>query len=215
MSQQVTITSVTANTPVEIYYCDSFSANCVYVSTVSVFPYTFNVPVPYAENNIVIKIEDTNGCIDGEVIPITPAPTTSMTPTLTRTPTNTPTQTQTPTNTPTQTPTQTITLTTTPTNTPTPSVTPAFSLHLVGQNKFMTSNDACGDQLTFLNYYTYLNEANTTPVIGVKIYTTGFGGVLYNPYNGNNMYTKFVFGGNNYAVQVDTVGTITDFASCL
>jgi hypothetical protein len=95
MSQQVTITSVTANTPVEIFYCDSFSANCVYVSTVSVFPYTFNVPPPYNENNIVIKIEDTNGCIDGEVIPITPTPTSSLTPTLTRTPTNTPTQTQT------------------------------------------------------------------------------------------------------------------------
>ena len=36
MSQQVTITSVTANTPVEIYYCDSTSGSCVYVSTVSV-----------------------------------------------------------------------------------------------------------------------------------------------------------------------------------
>jgi outer membrane protein TolC len=55
MSQQVTITSVTANTPVEIFYCDSFSANCVYVSTVSVFPYTFSVPPPYDDSNIVIK----------------------------------------------------------------------------------------------------------------------------------------------------------------
>ena len=58
MSQQVTITSVTANTPVEIYYCDSTSGSCVYVSTVSVFPYTFNVPPPYDEQNIVIKIID-------------------------------------------------------------------------------------------------------------------------------------------------------------
>lgn len=214
MSQQVTITSVTANTPVEIFYCDSFSANCVYVSTVSVFPYTFSVPPPYNESNIVIKIEDTNGCIDGEVIPITPTPTSSLTPTVTQTPTNTPTQTQTPTNTPTVSPSQTITPTTTPTTTPTPSVTPAFALHLVGQNKFMTSSEACGDQLTFLNYYTYLNEANTIPVIGVKIYTTGFGGTLFNPYNGNNMYTKFVFGGNNYAVQVDTSGMITAFTNC-
>lgn len=215
MSQQVTITSVTANTPVEIFYCDSFSANCVYVSTVSVFPYTFTVPVPYAENNIVIKIEDTNGCIDGEVIPITPAPTSSLTPTVTRTPTNTPTQTLTQTITPTITPTQTATPTITPTITPTPTGTPALSLHLVGQSKFMTANEACSDQLTFLNYYTYINEANSMPVIGVKIYTTAFGVTLFNPYNGNNMYTKFVFGGNNYAVQVDTSGMITDFASCI
>ena len=214
MSQQVTITSVTANTPVEIFYCDSFSANCVYVSTVSVFPFTFTVPPPYDETNIIIKIEDTNGCIDGEVIPITPALTSSVTPSVTRTPTNTPTQTQTPTNTPTVTPTNTSTPTQTQTNTPTPSVTPVFSLHLVGQNKFMTANEACNDPLTFLNYYTYLNEADTMPVIGVKIYTTAFGGTLFNPYNGNNMYTKFVFGGDNYAVQVDTNGMITDFVNC-
>jgi hypothetical protein len=214
MSQQVTITSVTANTPVEIFYCDSFSANCVYVSTVSVFPYTFNVPSPYSESSIVVKIEDVNGCIDGEVISITPTPTPSVTPTLTKTPTNTPTPTKTPNSTPSVTSTQTGTPTTTPTTTPTPSVTPVLSLHLVGQTKFMTANEACADQLTFLNYYTYINEADTMPAIGVKIYTTAFGGTLFNPYNGNNMYTKFVFGGDNYAVQVDTNGTITDFANC-
>jgi hypothetical protein len=77
MSQRVTITSVTANTPVDIYYCDSFSANCVYVSTVSVFPFFFDVPPPYDNSNIVIKIEDVNGCIDGETILITPVLTTT------------------------------------------------------------------------------------------------------------------------------------------
>jgi hypothetical protein len=163
----------------------------------------------------VVKIEDTNGCIDGEIIPIAPSPTSSVTPTVTKTPTNTPTQTQTQTSTPAISQTQTSTPTTTPTNTPTPSVTPVLSLHLVGQNKFMTANEACADQLTFLNYYTYINEADTMPVIGVKIYTTAFGGTLFNPYNGNNMYTKFVFGGNNYAVQVDTSGIITDFVNCV
>jgi hypothetical protein len=215
MSQQVTITSVTANTPVEIFYCDSFSANCVYVSTVSVFPFTFDVPLPYTENNIVIKIEDTNGCIDGETIFITPTPTSSVSPTITPTPTQTPTNTPTPTTTPTPTKTPNTTTTPTPTNTPSPTTTPVLSLHLVGQSKLMTANEACSDQLTFLNYYTYINEADTMPVIGVKIYTTAFGGTLFNPYNGNNMYTKFVFGGNNYAVQVDTSGTITDFTNCL
>ena len=93
MSQQVTITSVTANTPVDIYYCDSTSGSCVYVSTVAVFPYTFNVPPPYIQTNIVIKIEDVNGCIDGDIIYITPTPTSSVTPTNTQTPTNTTTST--------------------------------------------------------------------------------------------------------------------------
>jgi hypothetical protein len=214
MSQQVTITSVTANTPVEIFYCDSFSANCVYVSTVSVFPYTFSVPPPYDDSNIVIKIEDVNGCIDGEIIPITPTPTPSITPSTTQTPTNTPTQTQTPTDTQAVTSTQTSTPTTTPTFTPTPSVTPAFSLHLIGQNTFSTSANTCSDTLTLVNYYTYINQANTIPVVGVKIYQTAFGGTLYNPYNGNNRFTKFTFGGNNYAVQVDGDGTITSFVAC-
>jgi hypothetical protein len=214
MSQQVTITSVTANTPVDIYYCDSTSGSCVFVSTVAVFPFTFNVPPPYNETNIIIKIEDVNGCIDGDVIYITPTPTSSVTPTVTKTPTNTPTSTQTPTVTPTMTQTPTTTITTTPTNTPTPSTTPVFSLHLVGQNTFPTSANTCSDTLTFTNFYTYINEANLIPVVGVKIYQTAFGGVLFNPYNGNNRFTKFTFGGNNYAVQVDTSGNIVSYVAC-
>jgi hypothetical protein len=214
MSQQVTITSVTANTPVEIYYCNSFSGDCVYVSTVSVFPYTFNVPPPYNETNIVIKIEDINGCVDGDVILITPTPTSSVTPTMTKTPTNTPTNTPSPTVTPTITQTPTTTITTTTTNTPTPSTTPVFSLHLVGQNTFPTSANTCSDTITLTNYYTYINEADSVPVIGVKIYQNAFGGVLFNPYNGQNRFTKFTFGGNNYAVQVDGSGTIVSFVIC-
>jgi hypothetical protein len=214
MSQQVTITSVTANTPVDVYYCNSFSGSCVSVGTVSTFPFTFSVPPPYDQTNIVIKIEDNNGCIDGEIIYITPTPTSTVTPTVTKTPTNTPTPTQTRTNTPTVSPTQTSTPTTTPTFTPTPSVTPVFSLHLVGQNTFSTSANTCSDTLTLVNYYTYINQANTIPVVGVKIYQTAFGGTLFNPYNGNNRFTKFTFGGNNYAVQVDGDGTITSFVVC-
>jgi hypothetical protein len=214
MSQQVTITSVTANTPVDVYYCNAFSASCVSVGTVSTFPFTFSVPPPYDQTNIVIKIEDNNGCIDGEIIYITPTPTSTVTPTVTKTPTNTPTPTQTRTNTPTVSPTQTSTPTTTPTFTPTPSVTPAFSLHLIGQNTFSTSANTCSDALTLVNYYTYINQANIIPVVGVKIYQTAFGGTLFNPYNGNNRFTKFTFGGNNYAVQVDGDGTITSFVAC-
>lgn len=214
MSQQVTITSVTANTPVDIYYCDSMSGDCVFVSTVSVFPYTFNVPAPYSNTDIVIKIEDVNGCIDGDLVYITPTPTSSVTPTMTQTPTVTPTETQTPTVTPTMTMTPTTTITTTPTTTPTPSTTPVFSLHSVGQNTFPTSANTCTDTLTFNNYYTYINEADSVPVVGVKIYQNAFDGTLFNPYNGNNRFTKFTFGGNNYAVQVDTSGTIVSYVAC-
>lgn len=214
MSQQVTITSVTANTPVDIYYCDSFSANCVYVSTVSVFPFFFDVPPPYDETNIVIKIEDVNGCIDGETVFVTPTPTSNVTPTVTQTPTVTPTNSRTPSTTLTMTPTQTNTQTNTSSITPSPTATPVFSLHQRGQNTFVTSDQVCSDTYTFLYYYTYINEANTIPVIGVKIYQTAFGGSLFNPYNGNNNFIKFTFGGNDYGVQVDTNGTIVDFVTC-
>jgi hypothetical protein len=101
MSQLITITSVTANTPVDIYYCDSFSANCVFVSTVSVFPFEFDVPSPYDETDFVVKIIDTQGCNVGDEVLITPTPTSSLTPTTTNTPTQTPTMTSTNTPTPT------------------------------------------------------------------------------------------------------------------
>jgi hypothetical protein len=214
MSQQVTITSVTANTPVNIYYCDSMSASCIPVSTVATFPFTFNVPSPYDETNIVIKIEDTQGCIDGYVIPITPTPTPSITASITPSPTLTPTSTITPTftSTPTMTPTQTITQT--PTFTPTPTQTPNVSVHAIGKSVFVTSANTCSDLISLTNLYTYISQANLVPVVGVTLYQTLANGVLYNPYNGGNNWILMVWGGNNYAVQVNSSGLIVDFTLC-
>jgi hypothetical protein len=214
MSQQVTITSVTANTPVEIYYCDSMSASCVYVSTVSVFPYTFSVPPPYDEQNIVIKIVDTQNCEDGYVIPITPTPTLTVTPTPTNTPTVTTTNTSTPTNTPSYTPTNTATQTYTPTNTPTPTTTPVISIHPIGNQVSVTSATTCTDTITLTNYYTYIAQANLTPVVGVIVYQTLVNDTLYNPYNGGNRYIKMSFGGNFYVVKINAQGAIVEFQLC-
>ena len=214
MSQQVTITSVTANTPVEIYYCDSMSASCVYVSTVSVFPYTFSVPPPYDEENIVIKIVDTQNCEDGYVIPITPTPTSTLTPTPTNTPSYTPTSTTTPTNTPTYTPTNTATPTYTPTNTPTPTTTPVISIHPIGNLVSAISANTCSNTMTLTNYYTYIAQANLTPVVGVIVYQTESNGTLYNPYNGGNRYLKMGWGGNFYVVKIDLQGAIVEFQIC-
>ena len=215
MSELVTITSVTANTPVDIYYCDSMSGSCVFVSTVSAFPFQFTVPPPYDESNIVIKIIDDQGCIDGEIIPITPTPTPSFTPTNTQTPTQTLTQTPTQTVTMTNTPTVTSTITQTPTQTPTVSVTPAIASHAIGQSTYTNSTNCCTDTITLQNYYTYINEANSTPVLGAKIYQTAVGITLYNPYNGNNRYIKMGFGSSYYAVQINSIGEIIDFVLCL
>ena len=214
MSQEVTISSVTGNTPVEIYYCDSTSGSCVYQATVSVFPYTFDVPPPYDEQNIVIKIVDTQNCEIGHTIPISPTPTTSVTPTPTLTPTQTSTNTPTPSITMTLTPTNTPTTTVTPTITPTPTTTPVVAYHAVGQNIWATSANTCADAITVLNYYTYISQANLTPVIDVIVYTTLVNGVLYNPYNGGNRYIKMGFGSDFYVVKINTQGAMVEFQLC-
>ena len=214
MAQEVVITSVTANTPVDIYYCDSLSAHCVSVATVSVFPFSFTVPDSASTNNIVIKIIDTQGCIDGDTIYITPTPTPSITPSLSFSPTPTITSTVTPTNTITQTPTNTVSPTTTTTNTPTPTTTPVVAYHLIGQSTHTTTANTCNDVVSLTNYYTYISDANLLPVVGVKIYTTLSNGTLYNPYNGQNRLRKMNFGGSYYAVLVDTSGNIVSFTIC-
>jgi len=214
MSQQVTITSVTANTPVEIYYCDSMSASCVYVSTVSVFPYTFDVPPPYSETSFVVKIVDAQNCVDGYVIGITPTPTLTLTTTPTNTPSYTPTNTSTPTKTPTQTPTKTSTPTYTPTKTPTPTTTPVISAHRIGNQVSRTSGNTCTNAITLTNYYTYISQSNLVPVVGVTVYQTVSNGVLYNPYNGGNNYILMMFGSNFYVVKINTQGAIVEFQLC-
>jgi hypothetical protein len=67
MSKLITITSYTANTPIDFYYCDSFSANCVFVGSTSVVPYQFSIPSPYDEDDLVLKLIDSESC---EVIKI-------------------------------------------------------------------------------------------------------------------------------------------------
>lgn len=214
MGQQVTINSVTANTPVEIYYCNSLSASCVYVATVSVFPYTFDVGSPYDTEDIVIKIIDTQSCVDGHIIYITPTATPQPTVTPTQTTTNTPTNSATPTSTPSMTPTNTATPTYTPTNTPTPTTTPVVAYHLIGNNLSVSSASTCSDTMTITNYYTYISQSNLTPVNGAIVYQTLLNGTLYNPFNGNNRYLKMGFGSNFYVVQIDVNGSIINFGLC-
>ncbi len=205
MSQTVTISSVTANTPVEIYYCSG--ATCVYVSTVATFPYTFIVPSPYSESSFTIKLIDTQGCIIDDAISITPTPTPRVTSTQTPTPTFTPTQTTTPSQTITQTQTPTNTPSQTPTNTPTPTKPSVVVLHLFA--------DTCNSALNTNGLYTYASEANLIPVIGVIMYQTVAGGSLFNPFNGGNNFYILQFGGTLYQVQINSQGQIVSYISCV
>lgn len=214
MSLQVTITEITANTPVDLYYCDSMSANCVFVSTVLTFPYTFSIPSPYDQENVLIKLIDHETCEHSEFIYITPIPTNTPSPTPSQTPSTTPSTTQTPT------PSLYTTPTPSPTNTPsstvvtTPTPTTNVSNHRRGSGEHPIPGLACDSTLTIQDYYTYINEADLVPVIGVVVYTTNAGGTLYNPFNGNSLWIKLQFGGNDYAVQISSLGDIENFIIC-
>jgi hypothetical protein len=212
MSELVNILAVTANTPVEIYYCNSVSGDCEYVSTVSTFPYEFIVPEPYSEQNFLVKIIDTQDFEYGEFVDITPTPTPSSTPPVTPTVTPTPAVSTTPTPTPPVSPTLTITPSITPSITPTITTTPVIYLHAVGQNTFILSGNSCSDELTVQNYYTYLSDGDIDT--GIVVYTATYGGTLYSPYNGGDKFIKMVWGSNTYEVQVDSFGSIISYSLC-
>jgi hypothetical protein len=215
MSQTVTIPNITANLPFEVFYCDSFSGNCVSVATVASAPYTFDVPDSYSSLDFVIKIVDAAGCTVYQTLYITP------TPTPTNTPTQTPTQTHTPTTTPTAsiTPTPSTTLQATPTptssNTPTPTPTSLVYPHQIGRNLYVNSVDACLDTLLNDYYYTSYVATPSIPVIGATVYQTNIGGSLFNPINQGNRWRKMIFGPNTYAVQIDSSGIIINFTLCV
>lgn len=215
MSQQITIQSVTANTPVDIYYCDSLSASCVFVSSVATFPFTFLVPPPYDETNFLIKIVDTQGCEIGFFDYVTPTPTPQVTKTPSPTPTTTTTPTSTTTQTPTVSPTNTITPTVTPSFTPTPTSTPIVAGHNVGQQPSSDIYCVCKEGLTLLKYYTYLSEASTAPVNGATVYTVENNSVLYSPFDGSGEWLLMEWTSGDYAVKISSTGQIEDFDPCV
>lgn len=215
MSTSVTISSITANTPVDIYYSANGASQVSVITGLSNFPYTFTVPSTADTKDFLVIIDDNNGCLVTETVLVSPTPTPTMTKTPTKTPTQTPTNTPTQTKTPTQTPTITPTTSLTPTFTPTPSTTPVIGYHLIGQNLHTTTASTCGDIVTSTTYYTYLSGGTlNTPVNGEKIYQTNVSGTLYNPFNGSDNYLKMKFGNNFYAVKINSVGSIINFNIC-
>ena len=209
MPVNVTITSVTANTPVEIYVCDSMSANCVYIATVMTFPYTFTVNDPYALGVYTIKIVDVAGCEEIITMGATPTPTPSFTPQVTRTPTMTPTVTGTRTPTPTFTPTRTRTPNATPTNTPTTSQVKFTYLGRTTPDQ-ITGPDACSNYLSARSYQS--NKTLNNLIVGDFMYDS----YPSSPTNGGNQWIALKANGlgPSYAFQVAIDGEILDTYTC-
>lgn len=214
MPVNIEITTITANTPFEVYVCDALSGSCTYISTVSSPPFQFEVDDTYATSNFTIKVVDVAGCIVYHTVAITPTPTPTMTPTSSKTPTPTPTKTVTPTVTPSVTSSIPASPTPTPTTTPTPTPTSLVYGHRIGRYLHDDSSDACDDTLLVTQYYTSYSETPTIPVLGAAVYSTTFGGNLYNPVKQNSKWRLLEFSSDIYAVQIDEDGLIIDFVLC-
>lgn len=63
MPTNITINNITGASPFNIYLCDQILSTCIYVNTVSVFPYSFDVPIILdGQASYNLKTIDNNGC---------------------------------------------------------------------------------------------------------------------------------------------------------
>jgi len=64
MPLTVNITSITGQSPYNIYICQSGGTGCYYMSTTSTIPYSFVIPPPYDQStSYMLKIIDGANCI--------------------------------------------------------------------------------------------------------------------------------------------------------
>ena len=71
MPTDITINNITGASPYDIYLCDNPVTVCVYIDTVSILPYQFEVPqIMSNENDFNLKIVDNNGCTIYETLTI-------------------------------------------------------------------------------------------------------------------------------------------------
>jgi hypothetical protein len=213
MGLLVTITTLTANTPADVYYCDAMSANCVFVSGITSVPFQFEVPSPYSDGDFVIKLIDSEACEYGEETEISPTPTSTITSTPTKTSSQTPTNTLTPTITPTNSVTPTMSATQTPTPTQTQPIQNVTS-HRVGKTFDSDIYCACKEILSIKLYYNYNIEPSDIPTVGTILYEVNANGTLYNEVDGKNIWRSIEYSGGIYAVQISPNGEILGFIIC-
>jgi hypothetical protein len=64
MALQVTINSITGQSPYDVYICQTGGTGCYYMTTISSAPYIFDIPAPYdTSSSYMLKLIDDNGCI--------------------------------------------------------------------------------------------------------------------------------------------------------
>jgi hypothetical protein len=186
MATTISVTSITAIPPIDIYVGDAYGSFVYYSSSTSTGNFIINVPPPYDTLSLLgVKIVDAQGSVGIQnEIPPSQTPTPSITSTNTPTPTNTRTQTPTPTNTSTKTPTPSVTSTKTPTptNTRTQTPTPTINATSVITHEYTTINELTNRPQTY-----YIDNGFTLSD-APKIYSDIKGQT--SPNNGQNILTK-------------------------
>ena len=71
MPTVITLNNVTGASPFDVYLCDNPVTTCVYISTISSFPYSFNVPgLLQTQDDFTIKVVDNNNCEITQILTI-------------------------------------------------------------------------------------------------------------------------------------------------
>lgn len=71
MPVDITISSITGQSPFNIFICDSGATTCIYVNTISIsdIPYKFEVPVVYENmSSFNVRAVDANNCQINEIV---------------------------------------------------------------------------------------------------------------------------------------------------
>jgi hypothetical protein len=64
MAVQVTINSITGQSPYDVYICQSNGGGCFYITTITTTSYVFDIPSPYdTSSSYMLKVVDANNCI--------------------------------------------------------------------------------------------------------------------------------------------------------
>ena len=80
MAIQVSISSITGQSPYDIYICQTGGTSCFYMTTISSAPYIFDIPSPYNTSDAyMLKIIDNNGCVISGISNVIPCTTLDCT----------------------------------------------------------------------------------------------------------------------------------------
>lgn len=69
MSTFININIIAGQPPFNIYLCDNPITTCVYINTITSFPYEFQIPVIMeGQNDYTLKVIDNNGCESFQIL---------------------------------------------------------------------------------------------------------------------------------------------------